>query len=90
MPEALQSMSVSFKEIARLEQKIITASAEGRKAVRLISGMPIFIFAMVSLAQPDMIDLLTTTFLGIIILMIAVLIYAIGLWWLIKVLKIEV
>jgi len=90
LPEALQSMSTAFKEIARLEQKLITASAEGRKAVRLISGMPIFIFVMVSLMQPDMVTLLTSTFLGIVILIIAVLFYAIGLWWLVKVLKIEV
>ena len=90
LPEALQNMSVAFKEIARLDQKLITASAEGRKAVRLISGMPIFIFVMVSLMQPDMIDLLTTTFLGIIILIIALIVYGLGLWWLVKVLKIEV
>ncbi len=90
LPEALQSMSTAFKEIARLEQKLITASAEGRKAVRLISGMPIFIFVMVSLMQPEMVTLLTTTFLGIVILIIALLFYGVGLWWLIKVLKIEV
>jgi len=90
LPEALQNMSAAFKEISRLEQKIITASAEGRKAVRLISAMPIFIFVMVSLVQPDMIDALTTTFMGIVILIIALIFYGLGLWWLVKVLKIEV
>lgn len=90
LPEALETMSIAFKEIARLEQKLITASAEGRKAVKMISGMPVFIFLMVWVAEPELIDSLTHTVPGVIILIIALLIYALSVWWLIKVLKIEV
>jgi len=90
LPEALETMSVAFKEIGRLEQKLITASAEGRKAVKMISAMPVFIFLMVWAAEPELIETLTSTVPGVVILIIAILIYGLAIWWLIKILRIEV
>ena len=90
LPEALETMSSSLKEIWRLEQRLITASAEGRKAVRLISGMPIFIMVMVSVFQPSIPKTLTSDVIGMIVLMIAILLYGAGLWWLRRVLNTDV
>lgn len=90
LPEALQTMSASFKEMMRLEEKITTASAEGRKGARLISLMPIGIFIFVSLAQPALIETLVSNFVGWILISIAAILYVGGLLWLRRVLDIDI
>lgn len=90
LPEALATISNSLKEIWRLEQKMVTASAEGRKAVRVISVVPLFIFLIVSLAQPDIITTLTSTFLGWVCVTVAALLYGTALWWLKNILDVDV
>jgi tight adherence protein B len=90
LPEALDTMSKSFKEIARLEEKFRTASAEGRKAVKVISLMPLFIFLMIAFLQPEIIETLTSTFAGWVIIVVAIGFYAAGLWWLRRLLRIDV
>lgn len=90
LPEALHTMSKSFKEIMRLNEKVTTASAEGRKGARVISLMPIFIFVFVSMMQPGLIDSLTDNFVGWIIICLAAAFYLAGLYWMQKVLDIDV
>ena len=90
LPEALVQMSQSLKEIWRLEQKLITASAEGRKAIWVISVVPIFVFLMTLMMQPDLIGQLTGSWLGIAISAIAILLYVGGILWLIRILRIEI
>lgn len=90
LPEALDRMSASLKEIWRLEQKLITASAEGRKAMLVIGLVPIFVFIMVMLMQPDLAAKLTQSFMGLVILAIAVVLYVTGIYWLIRILRIAV
>lgn len=90
LPQALDTMAASLKEIWRLEQKLVTASAEGRRAVWVISGMPLFIFIMMALFDPSIPELLLTRFFGFILLIVAILLYGFGFWWLMRVLRIDV
>lgn len=90
LPEALDKISESLKEIWRLEQKLITASAESRKAVRVISWMPVFIALLVLLLQPDLASTLVTTVLGWIILALVAVLYTVGLLWLRKLIQPDV
>lgn len=90
LPEALFTISNSLKEIWRLEQKIITASAEGRKSIWVISGMPVFIFLMIISSQPEMMMPLVEKPLGILLLVIALLLYVLGFYWLRKILRIDI
>lgn len=82
LPEALVTLSASLKEVWRLEQKLITASAEGRKAIWVISGVPIFIALLVFALQPDLANALTSGLLGMAILTAAIFVYVLGLYWL--------
>lgn len=90
LPEALHTMSQSFKEIMRLNEKVTTASAEGRKGARVISLMPIFIFVFVSMTQPSIIETLTSNFIGWTIITVAAAFYLSGVYWMRKVLDIDV
>ncbi len=89
LPEAIQRMAESFREIWRLEQKALTASAEARKAMRVIGAMPAVVGLLVFLLQPDIIDTLTGSLAGWLVLTIVVLMYAGGLVWLKRLMKAE-
>jgi tight adherence protein B len=88
LPEALATISASLKEIWRLEQKLLTASAEGRKAVKVISGMPLVVFVMV--IHPEIVEILTSSTIGWILMTISVAMYAFALWWLRKILTTDI
>jgi tight adherence protein B len=82
LPEALKRMSDAFREIWRLEQKMITASAEARKSMRVIGAMPIAIGLLVLVLQPDLLGVLTSSLAGWAVLAVAVLLYTTALAWL--------
>lgn len=90
LTEALERMSIALKEIWRLEQKLITASTEARKATWIISGAPIGIGIMVLTFQPDMAYALVETLWGLVFLTLSCVIYGLGLWWLLRNLKVVV
>ena len=87
LPQALEKMAGALQEIWRLDQKLLTASAEGRKAVWWISLMPLGIFLLVTAVQPSLAALLVTSIFGLAVLMIAMICYGGGLFWLLRVLK---
>lgn len=89
LPEAIQRMAESFREIWRLEQKVITASAEARKAMRVIGAMPLVVALLTLVMQPDLIDTLTGSLVGWIVLAAVVALYSIGLLWLQRLLRLE-
>lgn len=82
LPEAMQRMGESFREIWRLEQKMITASSEARKSMRVIGAMPAVVALLVFLMQPDLVDTLTGSLGGWLVLAVFALFYAGGLVWL--------
>ncbi len=90
LPKALEQMSLALKEIWRLEQKIFTASAEARKGAQVMSAMPIVIFLMVASMQPEMVDKLTGTLMGVGILILAAVLYVVGMTWMFKIIRADV
>jgi tight adherence protein B len=90
LKKALHTISESMKEIWRLEQKLITASSEGRKAMMVISIVPLFVLLLVAFMQPMLIETLTGAWAGIAILLAAGLLYTLGLFWLRRILATEV
>ena len=90
LTEALDRMTLALREIWRLEQKLITASAEARKATWIISGAPIGIAILVLILQPDMAYALVETIWGLIFLGLSGVMYSLGLWWLLRAMKVSV
>lgn len=90
LPEAIEKISKSLKEIWRLEQKLFTASSEARKGAMVISAMPLVIFVMVVFMQPDMIDTLTGSLMGWGILAISTVLYGSGIAWMIKIIRVDI
>jgi tight adherence protein B len=90
LPEAIEKISKSLKEIWRLEQKLFTASAEARKGAMVISAMPLVIFVLVVFMQPDMIDTLTGSLMGWGVLAISTILYVAGIAWMIKIIRVDI
>lgn len=89
LPETLTTMAASLREIWRLQQKLDTASIEGRKAVRVISIVPVGIFLLISLTEPGLIDTLVSSPLGWMFVTAAALLYGAALSWLRRVLAVD-
>ena len=90
LPEAIEKISRSLKEIWRLEQKLFTASAEARKGAMVISAMPLVIFVLVVFMQPDMIDTLTGSLMGYGVLAISSILYIAGIAWMMKIIRVDI
>jgi len=52
--------------------------------------MPIVIFLMVASMQPEMIDKLTGTLMGVGILVVAGVLYAVGMTWMFRIIRADV
>ncbi len=87
LPQALESMANALQEIWRMDQKLLTASAEGRKAVTWISAMPVLIFLLVSAMQPSLPGMFVSSIFGLALLFLALILYGGGLFWLLRVLR---
>lgn len=90
LPDTLTTISRSLRDIWRLEQRILTASAEGRRGMRVISLVPVGVFLLIAATQPEIIDTLTLTWPGWILMIVAATLYGIGLMWAARVMEVDV
>lgn len=85
LPQTLRTISDSIREIHRLEEKIKTSTAEGRKSARTMAFMPFVLGIMLYLMDPAGFSLLFIDPLGNIILFIAAVLIVIGFLWIRKI-----
>jgi len=90
LPNTMQVMSASLKEIWRLDQKLHTSSAEGRKGGMILCVMPLVILAIVLVMQPQLITTLFSSAIGYIVMIAAVLLYLGGLFWMYRILQVDI
>ncbi len=90
LPQAMEVMSGSLKEIWRLDQKLHTASAEGRKGGTILCVMPIVILMIVLVMQPELISILFSSVIGYLVLFLAVSLYFMGLFWMYRILQVDI
>jgi len=90
LPNTMTVMSASLKEIWRLDQKLETSSAEGRKGAMILCLMPVVIFIMVLVMQPDLLNTLLSSAVGYVVLIVAVLCYLLGLYWMYRILQVDI
>jgi len=90
LPATMEIMSSSLKEIWRLDQKLNTASTEGKKGGMILCIMPLVIFLMVLAMQPDLIETLLSETVGYIVLFMACVFYFAGLYWMYRILQFDI
>ncbi|WP_181708497.1 type II secretion system F family protein [Chthonobacter rhizosphaerae] len=88
--EPLTEMSKSFKEIWKLDQKITTSSSQARMNFTVVNGGAVFMLVMIFLGQPELIDKVFSSMIGIIVFIIGLVLYAIGFFWMRSMMRISV
>ncbi|MEV4538572.1 type II secretion system F family protein [Asanoa sp. NPDC049518] len=90
LAETLETTVDTIRERARLRRHVRALSAEGRLSAYLLLGLPVAIGAWMFLVSRDYLSVLWTTTAGLVMLVTAGLLMALGAFWMSRWLKVEV
>lgn len=90
LAETLRVTAATLREREVLRRHVRALSAEGRLSAIILVALPILLFVYEANVNRDYISLLWTTPLGWLMLVGAVLLTIIGVWWLSRVVEVEV
>ena len=90
LAEILGQISDVIRGRFRLERKIRTLSAEGRLSAWILAMVPIVLFGVISLTSPDYLPTMTESELGKDLIIYAAISGVIGIYWVRKIIRIDV
>ncbi|HVN11130.1 MAG TPA: type II secretion system F family protein [Kineosporiaceae bacterium] len=90
LAELLMTVADTLRERERLRRQVKVLSAEGRLSGWILGGLPVLFFVYLVLANPTYLHPLWTTTLGALMMLLAVVLLAVGSFWLSRVVKVEV
>jgi tight adherence protein B len=90
LAETLQSTARTLRERESLYGMMRSLSAEGRLSAYILIGLPIFVFLYMLWVNPNYINLLWTTTIGLVMVVATVILMVIGIFWMRRVVRIEV
>jgi tight adherence protein B len=86
----LEHLANTIKERRRIQRKISALTAEGRASAGILSALPPFLSGFISLTEPAMGHALWFTAPGHVALLIVGVLEALGVAWLVRMLKVDV
>ncbi len=90
LASVLKTLARTLQEEAAFQGKLRTLTAQGKMSGIVVSAMPFLILGALSILTPDLARPLFVTSLGRLLLGIALVMMAIGGWWIKKIVTIEV
>ncbi len=90
LAETLTTTATTLREREALQRQVRTLSAEGRLSAMILIALPIFVFFYMLLVNFAYISLLWTTLFGAIMSTIGVVLMVVGVFWMRRVVRIEV
>jgi tight adherence protein B len=90
LAEILDNVADTLRERAMMRRQIKVLTAEGRLSAWVLTGLPIAIGVYMYAVNPDYIGLLFTTKLGLFMLGTAVVLLVLGIFWMRKIVDIDV
>ncbi len=90
LASVLKTLARTLQEEAAFQGKLRTLTAQGKMSGIVVSAMPFLILGALSVLTPDLAWPLFATSLGRLLLGIALVMVAIGGWWIKKIVTIEV
>ena len=90
MADTLLTTAKTLRERASLRRQVSTLSAEGRLSAYILIALPIGVFFYMLAVNRDYVSLLWTQLLGVVMLVGALVALVIGVFWMRRVVKIEV
>lgn len=90
LAEVLTNVAETLRQRDRIRRQVNVLSSEGRLSAWVLGGLPVAFGAWMIVTQPDYIGLLVTTPLGLSMLLVALILFVIGVFWLTRIVKVEV
>jgi tight adherence protein B len=90
MPETLDRLGESLREIVRLEQKVKAQTAQGRMSAIFMGIMPAVVLGIYYLIEPEGVRLLFTESIGHLILLIGLVFNVLGFVWIRKIVAFDI
>ncbi|MGZ4612085.1 MAG: type II secretion system F family protein [Kineosporiaceae bacterium] len=90
LAELLMTVADTLRERERLRRQVSVLSAEGRLSGWILGGLPVLFFTYLVLANPTYLRPLWTTQIGVLMMVLAVVLLAVGTLWLRRVIRVEV
>ncbi len=90
LSKILEQLANTIKERRRIARKISAMTAEGRASAGILAGLPLFLALFISLTEHDMGHALLFTTPGHIALLLVAVLDGCGVFWLLKMIKVEV
>ncbi len=90
LAELLNTVAETMREREYMRRQVAALSAEGKLSAIVLGALPPFFMLYLLLAQPDYIEPLFTTSRGLIMIVGATLWLGIGVFWMSKLVKVEV
>ncbi|NHZ70866.1 MAG: hypothetical protein GWP18_04425, partial [Proteobacteria bacterium] len=90
LAEVLQTTSETMVQRNRLRREMKALTAEGRISAIVLSIMPIALFLFISAANPGYLDPMLQSTIGLIIMGVGVLFIVAGIFWMQKIVKVDV
>ena len=90
LSEVLNSVAATMRERERLRRQVEVLSAEGRLSAVILGLLPILFIVYLTIARPEYLSTLITTPLGLVMCVVGLVLLIAGVFWLRKVVKVEV
>jgi tight adherence protein B len=90
LAETLRTTAATLREREMLKRQVKTLSAEGKLSAYILIALPIGVLLFSTWTNYEYVSLLWTTFLGICMSIAGIISMAFGIWWMSKVVNIEV
>jgi tight adherence protein B len=90
LAELLNKVAETIREREYLERQVLTLSAEGRLSVWILGGLPPGFMAYLAVANPDYLEPMYTSPLGWAMLIVMAVLLVAGIFWMRKLVKVEV
>jgi tight adherence protein B len=90
LAEVLDTVAETIRDRDGIRRQIDVLTAEGRLSVAILTGLPIGVAFYMSWVNPEYIGLLFNTGIGMIMTTVASCMLALGVFWMRKVVKIDV
>jgi len=89
LAELLTTVSDTLRDRETLRRQVRVLSAEGRLSAWVISGLPVAFVLYLILVQPQYLEPLYTTPLGVLMLCTCGVLFLVGLFWVRRVVRVE-
>jgi tight adherence protein B len=90
LPETLDRLGESLREILRLEEKVKALTAENRMSARMMGAMPAVIAGIYYMIEPDWVQALLNSQWGLLLLLIALAFWGVGFLWIRSIMTFEI